>query len=54
MGMLKLALLFWVGVLVCVVEGFLADGYPAGAWYGAAVWLGVSMLVLIVRERGSE
>ena len=45
--MLKLALLFWIGALVCVVEGFLADGY-------AAVWLGVSMLVLIVRERGSE
>lgn len=52
--MSKMALLFWVGVLVCAVEGFLADGYPAGAWYGAAVWLGVSMLVLIVRERGSE
>lgn len=44
--MKTLALLCWVGVLVCAIGATLADGSPVGAWIASATWFGVSGVVI--------
>lgn len=44
--MKTLALLCWVGVLVCGIGATLAAGSPVGAWIAAATWFGVSCVVI--------
>lgn len=41
-----LALLCWVGVLVCIVGASLADNSPAEAWFFSGFWFLVSFVMI--------